>query len=125
MQNLLFFDCRLAINDQPNRLYDMAWDVIVVDGLRGYAKGEPGRMSAIFTAAVMVRSVGRGNVDVLVHDYERTVEKLCSKEFLCPQNLVSTTRSLGHFLIRSGPTEDFCANKTELPIVIKVVIQIA
>ncbi|WOL04971.1 protein IRX15-LIKE-like [Canna indica] len=112
VQNLLFSDCRLAINDLPNRLYDVAWDVIVVDGPRGYAKGEPGRMAAIFTAAVMARSVGRGHVDVLVHDYERKVEKLCSKEFLCPENLVSATRSLGHFLIRSGPTEDFCANKT-------------
>ncbi|THU68350.1 hypothetical protein C4D60_Mb08t02990 [Musa balbisiana] len=113
VQNLLFSDCRLAINDLPNQLYDVAWDVILVDGPKGYSATEPGRMSAIFTAAVMARSRGPGHVDVLVHDYNRKVEKLCSAEFLCPENLVAATRSLAHFRIRGGPADEFCANQTD------------
>ncbi|KAG6516965.1 protein IRX15-LIKE-like [Zingiber officinale] len=114
VQNLLFSDCRLAVNDLPNRLYDVAWDVVIVDGPKGYAARDPGRMAAIYTAAVMARSVGRrgGQVDVLVHDYNREVERICSAEFLCTENQLGGTTTLGHFVIRRGPADDFCTNRT-------------
>ncbi|EMS63891.1 hypothetical protein TRIUR3_06059 [Triticum urartu] len=112
VQNLLFSDCRLAIGDLPNQLYDVAWDVILVDGPHGYAEGSPGRMAAIFSAAVMARTKGTVT-DVLVHDYEREVESLCAREFLCDENRVegTGTPSLGHYVVRGGAAanrEAFC-----------------
>jgi hypothetical protein len=58
-------------------------------------------MSAIFTAGVLART-RTGVTDVLVHDYEREVERVCSREFLCEENRVAetSTRSLAHFVIR-------------------------
>ncbi|XP_066317891.1 protein IRX15-LIKE-like [Miscanthus floridulus] len=112
VQNLLFSECRLAINDLPNQLYDVAWDVILVDGPRGFTEGSPGRMSAIYSAAVMARTKGT-ETEVMVHDYEREVERACGREFLCDENRVTATStpSLGHFLLRGGAAvnrEAFC-----------------
>jgi hypothetical protein len=64
-------------------------------------------MSAIFTAGVLARTRAgeEGAVtDVLVHDYEREVERVCSREFLCEENRAAetSTRSLAHFAIRGG-----------------------
>ncbi|KAM0885774.1 hypothetical protein ACQ4PT_030129 [Festuca glaucescens] len=113
VQNLLFSECRLAITDLPNGLYDVAWDVVLVDGPHGYAEGSPGRMAAIYSAAVMARTRG-AETDVLVHDFQREVESVCAKEFLCEENRVegTSTPSLGHYVVRGGAAasrEDFCS----------------
>ncbi|RCV05396.1 hypothetical protein SEVIR_1G079400v4 [Setaria viridis] len=117
VQNLLFSECRLAINDLPNQLYDVAWDVILVDGPRGFTEGSPGRMSAIYSAAVMARTKG-AETEVLVHDYEREVERACGREFLCDENRVAATStpSLAHFRVRGGAAanrEAFCGPPAE------------
>ncbi|KAL3538854.1 hypothetical protein ACH5RR_002220 [Cinchona calisaya] len=115
VQNLLFTDCKLAINDLPNNIYDAVWDVILIDGPTGFLPTAPGRMSAIFTAGVLARSK-RGNTDVFVHEFDREVERVSSQEFLCKENLVATVDTLGHFVVGEMDSKrfEFCRNFEEI-----------
>ncbi|CAD6251826.1 unnamed protein product [Miscanthus lutarioriparius] len=77
-----------------------------------FTEGSPGRMSAVYSAAVMAWTKGT-ETEVMVHDYEREVERACGREFLCDENRVTATStpSLGHFLLRGGAAvnrEAFC-----------------
>ncbi|XP_002509508.2 probable methyltransferase At1g27930 [Ricinus communis] len=109
-------ECKLALNTLPDEVYGKEWDVIMIDAPRGYFAQAPGRMGAIFSAAVMSRARTRpGVTHVFLHDVDRRVEKLYAMEFLCKKYLVKGVSRLWHFEIPSlanrndsDPFTSFC-----------------
>lgn len=92
--------CELALTHLPAFIYDTQWDIIMIDAPRGFFGSAPGRMSAIFTAAVMARNRKKeGATDVFLHDVDRRVEKMYALEFLCDSNLVGSSGRLWHFRV--------------------------
>ncbi|KAI3467713.1 hypothetical protein Pfo_024376 [Paulownia fortunei] len=103
--------CRLALNMLSEEVYDTEWDMIMVDAPRGYFPEAPGRMAAIYSAAVMARNRKKSGVThVFVHDVDRKVEKMYAKAFLCKKHLVKAVGRLWHFEIPSAANvnSDFC-----------------
>ncbi|PON54990.1 IRX15/IRX15L/IGXM [Trema orientale] len=95
--------CRLALENLPDEVYDREWDLIMIDAPRGYFAEAPGRMAAIFSAAVMARNrKGSGVTHVFLHDVDRRVEKAFAEEFLCRKYLVKAVGRLWHFEIPSA-----------------------
>ncbi|XP_074320092.1 protein IRX15-LIKE-like [Silene latifolia] len=116
VQNLLFSECKLGLNDLPNQFYDVDWDVILVDGPRGHWPTAPGRMSSIFTSSVLSRnkkSTAKGKTHVFVHDYNLDPQRVSSEEFLCKENLVENNGMLAHFVLERMDDNnfEFCAKK--------------
>ncbi|KAI3787282.1 hypothetical protein L1987_41641 [Smallanthus sonchifolius] len=92
--------CKLALTGLPDAVYDREWDMIMIDAPRGYFAEAPGRMGAIYSAAVMARNRRKGGVThVFLHDVDRKVEKAYAEEFLCRKNLKDGSGRLWHFEI--------------------------
>ncbi|KAJ4975029.1 hypothetical protein NE237_008203 [Protea cynaroides] len=107
------YRCKLALTGLPDEVYETEWDLIMIDAPRGYYAEAPGRMGAIFSAAVMARArVGPGVTHVFLHDVNRKVEKMYAKEFLCHKNRVNQVGRLWHFEIppasKTNTSDRFC-----------------
>ncbi|KAK7271389.1 hypothetical protein RJT34_27245 [Clitoria ternatea] len=96
-----FSKCQLAHKGFPSEVYDIDWDVIMVDAPTGYFEGAPGRMTAIYTAGLIARNKEHGETDVFVHDVDRKVEDTFSKTFLCEGYLREQEGRIRHFNIPS------------------------
>lgn len=96
-----FSKCQLALKGLPNEIYDVEWDLIMVDAPTGYFDEAPGRMSAIYTAGLMARNRENGETDVFVHDVDRVVEDKFSKALLCDGYLIEQQGRIRHFNIPS------------------------
>ncbi|KAK1436666.1 hypothetical protein QVD17_02448 [Tagetes erecta] len=104
--------CELSLKGNlPDEVYDVEWDLIMVDAPTGYHDEAPGRMKAIYTAGLMGRNRADGETDVFVHDVDRTVEDKFSKAFLCDGYMTEQEGRLRHFTIPSHRTRlgrSFC-----------------
>ncbi|XVF63373.1 hypothetical protein PTKIN_Ptkin09bG0082600 [Pterospermum kingtungense] len=96
-----FSKCDLALKGFPSDIYDIEWDLIMVDAPTGFHDEAPGRMNAIYTAGLMARNREEGETDVFVHDVNRVVEDKFSKAFLCEGYLREQQGILRHFTIPS------------------------
>ncbi|XWS62394.1 hypothetical protein CRYUN_Cryun06bG0007000 [Craigia yunnanensis] len=93
--------CQLALKGLPSEVYEMTWDLIMVDAPTGYYKETTGRMSAIYTAGMMARNREEGETDVFVHDVKWVVEDKFSMAFLCQGYMKKQEARLRHFRIPS------------------------
>ncbi|KAK7311982.1 hypothetical protein RJT34_10497 [Clitoria ternatea] len=102
--------CKLALDNLPDEVYETEWDLIMIDAPKGYFAEAPGRMAAVYSAAVMARNrKGSGATHVFLHDVDRKVEKAYAEEFLCKKNYVNGVGRLWHFEV--PPSNDTSARR--------------
>nr|XP_004236364.1 probable methyltransferase At1g27930 [Solanum lycopersicum] len=98
------------VTNVPKEVYEVKWDLVIVDGPEGDKPESPGRMAAIYIAGVLARrSKNKNGTHVLVHDVDRMIEKWFSWEFLCDTNLFSSKGKFWDFNILIKPNATtFC-----------------
>ncbi|KAG9130641.1 hypothetical protein Leryth_011886 [Lithospermum erythrorhizon] len=111
INNPRFSICSLALKGLPREVYEIKWDLIMVDAPTGYYEEAPGRMTAIYTAGMIARNRDEGETDVFVHDVNRVVEDKFSNALLCEGYMKKQEGRLRHFRIpshRDEPNKPFC-----------------
>ncbi|KAI3446508.1 hypothetical protein Pfo_003173 [Paulownia fortunei] len=106
-----FSRCPLALKNLPREVYDIEWDLIMVDAPTAYDDSKPGRMKAIYTAGLLAKNRRDGETHVFVHDINRNVENKFSMAFLCEAYRREEVGRLRHFIIpshRTGFGRAFC-----------------
>ncbi|OVA08083.1 putative polysaccharide biosynthesis protein [Macleaya cordata] len=106
-----FSKCDLALKGLPSEIYEIEWDLIMVDAPTGYHNEAPGRMNAIYTAGMLARNRKDGDTDVFVHDVDRVVEDKFSIGFLCDGYMKEQEGRIRHFTIpshRNSLDKPFC-----------------
>ncbi|KFK41585.1 hypothetical protein AALP_AA2G148100 [Arabis alpina] len=94
--------CVLALKGLPEMVYEVEWDLIMVDAPTGYHEEAPGRMAAIYTAAMIARRRKKGETTaVFVHDVDRKVEDEFSMAFLCKDYMTEQQGRLRGFTVPS------------------------
>ncbi|KAM7482073.1 hypothetical protein LguiB_006656 [Lonicera macranthoides] len=91
--------CQLALKGLPSDIYEIKWDLIMVDAPTGYFEEAPGRMNAIYSAGMLARNRAEGETHVFVHDVNRVVEDKFSMAFLCEGYMKKQVGRLRHFTI--------------------------
>ncbi|XP_042483393.1 glucuronoxylan 4-O-methyltransferase 1-like [Macadamia integrifolia] len=107
--------CQLMLKTLPEAVYEVEWDLIMVDAPTGFHDEAPGRMGAIYTAGMMARYRKEGETDVFVHDVNRVVEDKFSKTFLCEGYMKEQEGLIRHFTIpshRDSPDMPFCPSSS-------------
>ena len=74
--------------DLPNDILDNNWDVIIVDAPAGYGEDVPCRMKSIYESYNL--SNKKLDVDVIVHDAQRRIEKMYTDYFFKSYNHIKT-----------------------------------
>ncbi|KAF8032246.1 hypothetical protein BT93_D1237 [Corymbia citriodora subsp. variegata] len=117
VQNLLFSECKLALNSLPNHVYELSWDMILTTvqagttrrhqgGCRRYSRRlcwlEARRVERRRRTYSCMTSIGRWRV--------------YSDEFLCRDNIGEAVGKLGHFVVERASDErsmtEFCRVST-------------
>ncbi len=80
-QHLSLLDLPEALQlNLPDEVSGRDWDLILVDAPPGCKPGTPGRMQSIYAASKLIRPGGL----IFVHDMDREVEQIYSRNFLGP-----------------------------------------
>lgn len=84
---------QIPISSLPAEVRSHPWDVVVVDGPKGFAPGQPGRATSIALAARLVRAGGL----VLIDDYDRPLERHISQLVFGrpPDEIIDARRPVG------------------------------